>query len=60
MEKIKQFLSECRNELSKVVWPDKNERIGSTWVVLISVLILTVLVYVLDIVYNYAFTQILS
>ena len=51
MNKIKQFLDECKEELNKVVWPDKNERIGATWVVIIAVTILTTIIYLLDLIY---------
>ena len=53
MKKIKQFIEECSSELKKVVWPDKNERIGATWVVIGSVFVLTLFVYLLDVIYYF-------
>lgn len=52
MKAVKQFIEECQNELKKVVWPDKNELTGSTWVVIISVIILTAIVGSLDYVFT--------
>ncbi len=37
--KIREFFQEVKLELKKVVFPTKKEVIGSTWVVIISVLI---------------------
>jgi len=48
MNKIKQFIGECKAELGKVVWPSKDEGINSTMIVVVSVMILTVVVYILD------------
>ena len=60
MNKIKQFINECTAELKKVVWPDSNERIGATWVVIGSVVFLTLFVYMLDYVYYYIVNRLLS
>jgi preprotein translocase subunit SecE len=40
-QKIKQFLREVKIETKKVVYPSKEELIGSTWVVIIAVLIVS-------------------
>lgn len=53
MKKIKQFFDECVSELKKVVWPDQNERIGATWVVIGSVFVLGLFVYLLDVIYYF-------
>lgn len=60
MSGIKQFLSECKQELGKVTWPDKNEAFGATKVVLVAVFILTLVVYVLDFLYLHGIQKLLS
>ncbi len=42
------FLKEVRAELRKVAWPSRRELIGYTVVVLVSVVVLTALVFALD------------
>jgi preprotein translocase subunit SecE len=39
MKDVIQFLSEVRTELNKVVWPNYNDWVGSTIIVLILVVI---------------------
>ena len=46
--RIKQFFKEVRVELGKVVFPPKDELIGSTWVVIISVFIISIYLGVVD------------
>lgn len=50
MQKIKQFLHEVKIELKKVVFPSKDELLGSTQVVIISVLIMSVYLGVVDLI----------
>lgn len=47
-KKIIEFFSEVKLELKKVVFPTKKEVIGSTWVVIISVLISALFLGVVD------------
>lgn len=47
-KKIIDFFSEVKLELKKVVFPSKKEVIGSTWVVIISVLISALFLGVVD------------
>jgi preprotein translocase subunit SecE len=42
------FLQEVKLELKKVVFPTKKEVIGSTWVVIITVLICAIFLGVVD------------
>ncbi len=49
IDKIKNFLREVKVETKKVVFPNKDELIGSTWVVIISVLIISFFLGVVDI-----------
>jgi preprotein translocase subunit SecE len=48
-KKIHEFFQEVKQELKKVVFPTKKEVIGSTWVVIITVLICAVFLGVVDI-----------
>jgi preprotein translocase subunit SecE len=48
LQRIKQFFREVRIELKKVVYPDREELIGSTWVVIISVLLVALFLGVVD------------
>lgn len=41
IKRIKEFLREVRVELKKVVFPSRDELKGSTWVVIITVLLMS-------------------
>jgi preprotein translocase subunit SecE len=41
INRIKQFFREVKIEIKKVVFPSKDELVGSTWVVIITVLIVS-------------------
>lgn len=60
MDKIKNFLAECKSELKKIVWPEKNELMNTTWVVISAVVILTTLVYCMDFIYLYVINRMLN
>jgi preprotein translocase subunit SecE len=47
-QRIKRFLKEVRVELTKVTWPTLAELRGSTGVVIITVLIVTIFIGVVD------------
>ncbi len=47
-KKIAEFFQEVKLELKKVVFPTKKEVIGSTWVVIITVLISAIFLGVVD------------
>jgi len=47
--KLKQFLKEVRVELTKVTWPTMYELRGSTAVVIITVLVVTVFIGLVDV-----------
>ena len=49
-KKIAEFFEEVKLELKKVVFPTRKEVIGSTWVVIITVLISAFFLGVVDIV----------
>jgi len=48
LERIKGFFRDVKLELKKVVFPSKDELIGSTWVVIISTMIVAVFLGVVD------------
>jgi preprotein translocase subunit SecE len=48
----KQFVREVRGELKKVAWPTKAEVVTSTIVVLVAVIIMTLLIFGLDLVFS--------
>jgi len=50
LERIKNFFREVRAEFKKVVFPTREELIGSTWVVIISSIIVAVFLGVVDLV----------
>ncbi|MFN3480582.1 MAG: preprotein translocase subunit SecE [Thermodesulfovibrionales bacterium] len=47
-ERIKEFLREVKVEIKKVVYPTKEELIGSTWVVIITVIVISVFLGIVD------------
>ncbi len=50
-EKIPKYLKDVRVELKKVTWPQKDQIVTSTFVVIIVVIILTVFVGILDLIF---------
>jgi preprotein translocase subunit SecE len=48
IEKLKQFFKEVKVETKKVVYPNREELIGSTWVVIITVMVISVFLGVVD------------
>jgi preprotein translocase subunit SecE len=48
IEKIKQFFREVNIETKKVVYPNREELIGSTWVVIITVMVISVFLGIVD------------
>jgi len=46
--RISEFFQDVKLELKKVVFPTKKEVIGSTWVVIVSVLIASVFLGIVD------------
>jgi preprotein translocase subunit SecE len=49
VNKIKEFFREVKVEVKKVVFPSKDELIGSTWVVIVTVLVISLFLGVVDI-----------
>ena len=48
IEKIKQFFREVKVEVHKVVYPTREELIGSTWVVIVTVVVISLFLGVVD------------
>jgi len=48
LNKLKEFFREVKVEVKKVVFPAKDELVGSTWVVIITVVIISVFLGVID------------
>jgi preprotein translocase subunit SecE len=48
LNKVKEFFREVKIELKKVVFPAKDELIGSTWVVIITVIVISLFLGMVD------------
>lgn len=48
MGRLKQFFGEVKIEIKKVVFPTKDELIGSTWVVIFSVILISIFLGIVD------------
>ena len=48
MGKIGQFYSDVKSEIKKVVYPKRDELIGSTWVVIITVIVISIYLGAVD------------
>ncbi|OQY29281.1 MAG: preprotein translocase subunit SecE [Candidatus Cloacimonetes bacterium 4572_55] len=54
------FLKEVRIELRNVTWPTKEETVNSTWVVLVTVVLIGVFIWMVDIFLQKLVTMIIS
>jgi preprotein translocase subunit SecE len=48
IQRVKNFLGEVKTETKKVNYPSKDELIGSTWVVIITVILIGVFLGLID------------
>ncbi|TFG91955.1 MAG: preprotein translocase subunit SecE [Syntrophobacterales bacterium] len=48
VNKVKEFFRDVKIEVKKVVFPSKDELIGSTWVVIITVIVISLFLGVVD------------
>ena len=48
IEKIREFFGDVKVEMRKVVYPTRDELIGSTWVVIITVVVISVFLGFVD------------
>jgi len=46
--RIKEFFKEVKIEVKKVVYPSRDELVGSTWVVIIAVVVVSLFLGVVD------------
>lgn len=58
--RFKKFLREVRAELKKVSWPNKKELISYTGIVFVSVVVVALMVWVVDTVFNEALKAIIQ
>jgi len=56
--KIGEFLSEVRSELKRVTWPTGKEVVGTTIVVIITVIFFSVYLYICDIIFAWIINNI--
>lgn len=54
------FLNEVKTEMKKVSWSTKKELMASTWIVLISVFLLTLFIGIVDFVVSQAVNKIIQ
>jgi preprotein translocase subunit SecE len=47
-EKLKQFMREVKVEMKKTVYPSRDELMGSTWVVIVTVFIVSFYLGIID------------
>lgn len=48
MNKIKEFFRDVKVEIKKVVYPSREELIGSTWVVIITSIVISLFLGIVD------------
>jgi preprotein translocase subunit SecE len=48
VNRVKEFFRDVKVEVKKVVFPSKDELIGSTWVVIITVIVISLFLGVVD------------
>ncbi len=48
LKKVKEFFREVKVEIKKVVFPSREELIGSTWVVIITVMMISLFLGIID------------
>jgi len=59
-EKIKKFLKEVQIEMSRVIWPSKEELWRSTWIVVLITFAFAIYIFVVDTIFRYLFNLIFS
>ena len=53
MQRLITFLKEVRAELGKITWPTRSELVESTFVVIVSVIAISIFIGAVDQVFNY-------
>jgi preprotein translocase subunit SecE len=59
IKKVNGFFSEVRTEMGKVTWPTREELIGSTGVVLMTMFIIVVFVGIADLAFSFFLSHLL-
>ena len=59
LDKIKNFFGEVRAEMQKVTWPTREELVGSTGVVLMTMFFLSTFIGIADFVLSYVLAVIM-
>lgn len=54
-KKVTRFFKEIRNELKKVIWPNRKQLINNTSTVLLSCLIVGIMLWVIDLMFGQIF-----
>ncbi len=54
------FINEVREELKQVVWPSRQEVVKSTWIILITVIIISLFLFFTDFVFEQIFEYLVS
>ncbi len=60
LEKIKKFFQDVTSELKKVSWPTRDELRGSTLVVIVTVIIVSIFIGVVDRILSLGLESVLS
>jgi len=60
IDKIKKFVSDVIVELKKVSWPSRDELRGSTLVVIVAVILISVFIGLVDRILAFGLAQVLS
>ncbi len=58
IEKIKNFFREVKIEMSRVIWPTKEELWRSTWIVILLTFAFAIYIFVVDTLFRYLFNLI--
>ena len=49
------FIQEVREELKHVIWPSREEVVKSTWIILLTVIVLSIFLFMTDFVFEKVF-----
>ncbi len=53
------FFKEVKSEIKKIVWPAKHQVIKNTLIVLAAVVVIGVVIWVLDLIFQYGFFKLI-
>lgn len=54
------FINEVREELKHVIWPTRQEVVKSTWVILITVIFVSIFLFFVDFLFEQIFEYLVS